>query len=276
MKVKYLKIRKIEKAAFLFFAVMASVSVQAQDTTSFKEVKDERVIDSLENLLLEGEYGKSVSADFTFSKFALKKNKMQAHGSGVFFGYGSLASRKLSNIGWIDDAILKYGLECGLTLFGLNARLSKKHGWFLYAGLGWGSNIFVSESNGAFKIEDKRVVQVFPEDDVVFSSNFTQVYIHIPVFIEYQEKFIYFQLGADVGINFASQIYTRYLNAEKERIKESIKTGKYVNPIAVDLKAEIGFFNSFAFYFKYGLMDVFKKGCGPKAIPISVGFIWHI
>ena len=279
MKIRQMEFRQVRKAAFLFIAAMASFSVQAQDTTSLKEVKDERVIDSLENLLLEGEYGKSVSADFTFSRFTLKKKGMYVHGSGASFGGASLASRNLSDAGWVEDAILKSGFECDLTFLGLNARLSKKYGWFVYGGLGMRAKYLLSESNGAFKIEDKRMVQVFPKDEVVFSSNLSQVYVHIPVLIEYQKKVdkndcFFFQLGADIGVNFIDKIRTKYINTENARVKEVIKIRKYVNPITVELKAEIGF-NDFGFYFKYGLIDVFKKGHGPEVIPFSAGIIVH-
>ena len=308
MKVKYLKIRKIEKAAFLFIAVMASFSVQAQDTTSFKEIKDERVIDSLENLLLEGEYGTGVSANFTFSKFVFnkktsneetpngnilnvktpnldveiaRKNKMHVHGSGVFLGFSNLASRNLSNIGDVDGAILNYSSsEIGWTIGGMDVRLSKKQGWILFAGVGFRVNMYRSDLNTAFRMMGNRTEQIPAANDIFYTkSNLTQWYIHIPIMLEYQKEIrstsVFFQAGAECGVKLSSKSKVKYRSMDSnKKIKEIVGKGMNVNPFTIDLKAEIGFDN-LAIYARYGLIDIFRKGRGAEAIPVSVGIIYH-
>ena len=281
MKVNCFKIRQIKEPAFLFFVAMANFSVHAQDTTSFKEVKDERVIDSLETLLLEGEYGKSVCADFTFSKFVEKKNKMFPHGSGIFLGFSNLASRDLSNIGDVEGAILNYSSgEIGWTLGGMDVRMSKKHGWFLFAGVGFRVNMYRSDLNTAFRMMGNRTEQIPAANDIFYTkSNLTQWYIHIPIMLEYQKKTrstnVFFQAGAECGIKLSSKSKVKYYPMDSEKkIKKTLDKGMNVNPFTIDLKAEIGFDN-LAIYARYGLIDIFRKGRGAEAIPVSVGIIYH-
>jgi hypothetical protein len=288
IKIREMNIRRIKRAAVLVIAAMGSLSVQAQDTTSFK--KYESRIDSLETLLAEGEYGTGICANFTFAKFVLKENttkenapkakKMYVHGSGLFWGFSNLSSQNLSNIGEVDGAILDYfSNEIGWTMFGMDVRMSKKRGWFLFAGLGLRANTYHSDLNTAFKIVNNKTVQVPADNGYFYSKSKLRLwYLHIPIMFEYQKKSgIFFQAGAECGINFSSKSKAKsYLENSNKKIreKETLGKGMHVNPFTVDLKAEIGF-NDFAIYARYGLIDIFRKGRGPEAIPVSAGIIWH-
>ena len=287
MKVKYIKIRQMKfrqmkNTALLFIAVMGSFSVQAQqDTASYKstETKDETVIDSLENLLLVGEYGSSVNADFTFSRFIKKKNKMHAHGTNMFIGYTSLVKHNLSNMGCVNGAVLRQSLsvESGMTAFGLDVRISKKYGWFFYGGIGFKINVFSSDLNTAFKKVDNKTVQVPADSGIFYShSSIMQWYLQIPLLIEYQKKDFFVQAGIDFGIKLASTSRVTYRSPEnpKKVIDEKVGKGMYVNPFSVDLNATIGLGNV-AIYARYGLINFFKKGYGAEVVPVSFGIKWY-
>jgi hypothetical protein len=162
-------------------------------------------------------------------------------------------------------------------MFGMDVRLSKKQGWFLFAGLGLRVNTYHSDLNTAFRIVDNRTVQVPAEEGVFYSkSKLRQWYLHIPIMLEYQTRHVFFQVGAECGLKLSSKSKVKaYLeNYNYKKIKETIGKGMNVNPFTVDLKAEIGF-NNFALYARYGLIDIFRHGRGAEAIPVSAGIIYH-
>ena len=269
----------MKRMSFLIFMTVSVITVRSQDSISYHQ--DEQVIDSLENLLLEGNYGSGVNANFTLSKFFVQNpKKMSPHVPIVAFGFPSLSNRNLSHIGYVSDAVLgSMSFEGGVTFYDIDIdiRISKKHGWFFFTSVGWRGQAYQSIANTAFKSVDNKTVQMPADSGINYiSTTLGQFYIQIPFMVEYQRKVfgsssVFFQAGVDLGIKCYSWSEILYRNPENKRIRETLGKGMNVNPLSLDLKAVLGFSNV-AFYFRYGLIDFFRKGRGTEVIPVAFGF----
>jgi len=240
-----------------------------------------------EEKLFNGDYEvknkPSVSPVFCFSQFSIKENKrdFNVHGTGIFAGFSNLAAKDLSEIGNVENARLKLSsFEIGLTAFGMDAQLSRKYGWLLFAGLGVKVQQYNADRNTAFVIEDNITVQREPELGRLYTkSRLVQWYLHAPIMLEYQAvsskgNAVFIQAGVELGLKLSSKSSVVYRNESNRKVKEKIDRGMNVNPLTVDAKAEIGF-NDFALYARYGLLNLFRKNRGPEVVPVAAGVIWH-
>jgi hypothetical protein len=222
-----------------------------------------------------------IMPSFTFSQFTKvsKAGRYTVHGSGIFAGFSNLATRNL-NIAEVDGAVLKYNsYEVGWTIVGMDIRLSKTHGWLFFSGLGVRVQQYNSDLNTVFKIVDDVTVQVPAPAGIVYStSKLTQWYMHVPIMFEYQTKLpktnFFAQLGFECGVKLSSKSKTMYRNDNENKTKGKAGTEMNVNPLAVDVKAEIGFGKQ-ALYVRYGLVNLFRKGRGAEVVPVAAGVIFH-
>jgi len=242
---------------------------------------------SAEEKLFRGNYetesDQAVYPVFCFSKLTKVKrnNRFFVHGSGFFAGFSNLSTRALTDIGAVENAELKLSsFEIGLTLFGMDAQLSKKYGWLFFAGLGFKVQQYNADRNYAFVKEGDKTIQLRPEDGRFYSkSRLVQWYMHLPIMVEYQKKLskksnFFVQAGVELGLKLSSKSSVVYRDDRKKKTKEKMGTGMNVNPLTADAKVEIGF-NSFALYGRYGLIQLFRKNRGPEVIPVAAGVIWH-
>jgi hypothetical protein len=242
---------------------------------------------SAEDKLFRGTYGTendpSVVPVFCFSKFAKHKgrNSFHVHGSGLFAGFSNLALRDLSKIGTVPNAELKLSsYEIGLTIFGMDARLSKQYGWLFFAGLGFKVQQYNADLNYGFVEQHYVTFQRHPELGILYSkSRLVQWYLHAPIMFEYQKKLakrsnFFVQAGVEVGLKLSSRSSVVYRDSNNKKTKEKLGKGMNVNPLTVDAKAEIGF-NNFGLYARYGLIELFRKNRGPEVVPVAAGIVWH-
>jgi len=259
-----------------------TISIQSNGTL---EVIDKPDTLTAEDKLFNGTYeiDPAVSPVFCFSKFAISKGKRKfhVHGSGFFAGFSNLSTRSLSEIGTVKNAELKLSsYEIGLTLFGMDAQLSRKYGWLFFAGLGFRVQQYNADRNYAFVEEDYITIQVRPEDGIYYSkSRLVQWYLHAPIMFEYQKKVskkshFFVQAGVELGLKLSSRSSVVYRDDRNKKIREKLGRGMNINPLTVDAKVELGF-NSFALYGRYGLIELFRKNRGPEVIPVAAGVIWH-
>ena len=240
-----------------------------------------------EDKLFKGDYepknDQAVYPVFCFSKFtkAQKKTKYHVHGSGLFAGFSNLSTRSLSQIGTVENAELKLSsFEIGLTLFGMDAQLSRKYGWLFFAGVGFKVQQYNADRNQAFVELNDITVQIRAEDGIFYSkSRLVQWYMHLPIMFEYQKKLprrsnFFVQAGVELGLKLSSKSSVIYRNEQNKKIRETMGRGMNVNPLTADAKVEIGF-NNFALYARYGLIELFRKNRGPEVIPVAAGVIWH-
>jgi len=277
----------MKKTVILFIFIAFVVNAICQNDTIIKS-------DSLsaEDQLFHGSYEmenrQAVYPVFCFAKFSNTdlrfKNKVRyhSHGSGLFAGFSNLAMRDISEIGTIENAELKLSsYEIGLTIFGMDAQLSKKYGWILFAGLGFKVQQYNADRNYAFMLDDNNnTVQQHPELGILYSkSRLVQWYMHMPIMLEYQKKLsnrslIFFQAGVELGLKLSSKSSVMYRDDKNKKIREKMGKGMNVNPLTADAKVEIGI-NSFGLYARYGLIDLFRKNRGPEVVPVAAGIIWH-
>ncbi len=242
---------------------------------------------SAEEQLFQGTYEvedpQTVSVTFCFSNFTtVKRHRYHAHGSGLFAGFSNLSTRSLTEIGAVEDAEIKYSsYEIGLTLFGMDVQLSKKHGWLFFAGLGFKVQQYNADLNYAFVMNsiNNRTEQVRPDALFYNKSRMVQWYMHLPIMFEYQKKFarrsnFFVQAGVELGLKLSSKSSVVYRDEDNKRIKEKMGSGMNVNPLTLDAKVEIGF-NSFGLYARYGLIELFRQDRGAEVIPVAAGVIWH-
>jgi hypothetical protein len=264
----------------LIFIAFASNAICQNDTTSKS--------DSLtaEDKLFHGNYeaeNGAVYPVFCFSKFAKTKNsnRFRVHGSVLFAGFSNLASRDLYEIGTVENAELKLSsYEIGLTIFGMDARLSKQYGWLFFTGLGFRVQQYNADRNYGFVEQNYITFQRQPELGILYSkSKLVQWYLHIPVMFEYQKKLhkrshFFVQSGVELGLKLSSKSSVMYRDNLNKKVREKLGKGMNVNPLTIDAKVEIGF-NSLALYARYGLIELFRKGRGPEVYPVAAGVIWH-
>jgi hypothetical protein len=263
----------MKKIAFITFFIACTMVLHAQDTPEMSNTKEKNAVDSAETTLLHGEYN-YISTNFAFSKFTEKNRHFCVHGSGFFVGFSNLSTRNLK-IADVPDAILKYSsYEIGWTVVGMDAQLSRKYGWLLFAGVGFRIQQYNSDLNTAFKIVDGKTIQAEAPTGIFYStSKLTQWYVHVPIMLEYQKGEFFIQAGMECGIKLSSKSKVKY-RIEGKKMKEKTGTGMNVNPLTVDAKVEIGFYD-FALYAKYGLLNLFRKNRGAEVIPVSAGLIYH-
>jgi len=231
----------------------------------------------------EAENDPAIYPVFCFSKFTNKNRtvRFSAHSDGFYAGFSNLATRKLTNIGTVENAELKLSsYELGLTFVGLEAQLSRKYGWLFFTGLGFRVQQYNADRNYAFVNQNDITIQKHPEEGIFYSkSRLVQWYINLPVMFEYQKKIIknthfFIQAGVDLGLKLSSKSSVVYRDESNKKIKEKFGKGMNVNPLTVDARVEIGF-NDFALYARYGLIDLFRKNRGPEVVPVAAGVIWH-
>ena len=264
----------------IFIAFMSNAMCQNDKTSKSDSL-------TAEDKLFQGAYEvnneRTISPIFCFSKFTPhKKINYSVHGSGLFAGFSNLASRDLSEIGTVENAELKLSsFEIGLTLFGMDAQLSKKYGWLFFAGLGFRVQQYNADRNYAFKEVDDITVQMRPiEEGRYYSkSRLVQWYMHVPIMLEYQKKIsknshFFVQAGVELGLKLSSKSSVVYRDDRSKKVREKMGTKMNVNPLTVDAKVEIGF-NSFSLYARYGLIDIFRKNRGPEVVPVAAGVILH-
>jgi hypothetical protein len=272
----------MKKLTILLVIIAFMSSAMCQNDTTSKT-------DSLtaEDKLFQGTYevdnDRAVSPVFCFSKFTkVKKVKYSAHCNGLFAGFSNLATRDLSEIGIMENAELKLSsFEIGFTFIGMTVNFSQQYGWLFYTGLGFKVQQYNADRNYAFKEVDDITVQVHPlEEGRYYSkSRLVQWYMHLPIMCEYQKKIkaknnFFIQAGLELGIKLSSKSSVVYRDDRNKRVREKLGTKMNVNPLTVDAKMEIGF-NHFGLYARYGLIDIFRKGRGPEAIPVAAGVVWH-
>jgi len=242
---------------------------------------------SAEDKLFRGNYetenDQSVYPVFCFSKLTKSKarNRYYVHGSGLFAGFSNLSTRALTDIGAVENAELKLSsFEIGLTLFGMDAHLSKKYGWLFFAGLGFKVQQYNADRNYAFVEKKDITFQERPEEGRFYSkSRLVQWYMHLPIMVEYQKKLskrnnFFVQTGVELGLKLSSKSSVVYRDDRNKKTKEKMGRGMNVNPLTADAKVEIGF-NNFALYGRYGLIELFRKNRGPEVIPVAAGVILH-
>jgi hypothetical protein len=242
---------------------------------------------SNEDKLFKGIYGAendpAAVPVFCFSKFVKHKgrNSYHVHSAGLFAGFSNLATRNLSNIGIVENAELKLSsYEIGFTVFGMDARLSKQYGWLFFTGLGFRVQQYNADRNYAFVEENHKTFQKQPEVGILYSrSRMVQWYLHLPIMFEYQKKLprksnFFVQAGCELGLKLSSKSSVVYRDDRDKKTKEKLGKGMNVNPLTADAKVEIGF-NNFAFYARYGLIELFRKNRGPEVVPVAAGVIWH-
>jgi hypothetical protein len=267
----------------LVFIALGFNAICQNDTTG---VKSNEL--TAEEQLFQGEYEvnnrSSVNPVFCFSQFTVKKNQrhFSVHGSGLFAGFSNLSSRDLSQIGAFPNAQLKLSsFEIGLTAFGMDAQLSKKQGWLLFAGLGVKVQQYNADLNTAFVMEDNITGQSQPsvEGRLYSKSRLVQWYLHAPIMLEYQAvsfrgQVVFVQAGFELGLKLSSKSSVVYRDERNKKFKEKMGRGMNINPLTVDAKVEVGF-NDFALYARYGLIALFRKNRGPEVVPVAAGVIWH-
>ena len=279
-----------------------SLSIEAHDKNAKKwdpafaiivnEGGEFEVINNWDNLtaeekLFKGNYDpdneQSVVPVFCFKKFAKHrgKNSFHVHGSGLFAGFSNLTTRDISKIGIVPNAELKLSsYEIGLTLFGMDVRLSKQYGWMFFTGLGFRVQQYNADRNYAFDKQDDRTIQKHPELEIFYSkSRLVQWYLHMPIMFEYQKKLskrsnFFVQAGVELGLKLSSKSSVVYRNEIDKKVREKLGKGMNVNPLTADAKIEIGF-NHLALYARYGLIELFRKNRGPEVVPVAAGVIWH-
>ena len=263
----------------IIIAFMSNAVCQNDNTISSDSL-------TAEDKLFQGTYevdnDRAVSPVFCFSKFTTsKKIKYHVHGSGLFAGFSNLAPRNLSEIGVVENAELKLSsFEIGLTIFGMDAQLSKKYGWLFFTGLGFRVQQYNADRNNAFVELDDVTVQVRPEEGRYYSkSRLVQWYMHVPIMFEYQKKIskkanFFVQGGVELGLKLSSKSSVMYRDDRNKKVREKMGSKMNVNPLTVDAKVEIGF-NCFALYARYGLIDLFRKNRGPEVVPVAAGVILH-
>ena len=263
----------MKKIAFITLFMACSIVLYAQDAPETSTAKDKTAVDSAETTLLHGEYN-YVSTNFAFSKFTERKTHFSAHGSGIFAGFSNLSTRNMG-IADVPDAVLKYSsFEIGWTIVGMDVQLSRKYGWLLFAGVGFRVQQYNSDLNTAFRIINGKTVQSEAPAGIFYStSKLTQWYAHVPIMLEYLKGEFFVQAGMECGIKLSSQSKVKY-RMDGKKVKEKAGTGMNVNPLTVDAKVEIGFYD-FAVYARYGLLNLFRKGRGAEVVPVSAGLIYH-
>jgi len=272
------KNKKMKKTSILLIFIAFTIHAICQNDTIHLTAEDK---------LFKGSYevgdASSVAPVFCFSNFTASKGErhFQAHGSGLFAGFSNLSTRSLKEIGAVKDAVLKpSSYEIGLTIFGMDAQLSKKYGWLFFAGLGVRVQQYNADLNYAFIKGSLCTQQERPQDKTFYSkSRLVQWYMHIPIMFEYQKKIVkkshfFVQTGVELGLKLSSKSSVVYRDDNDKKIKSKMGRGMNVNPLTADAKVEIGF-NSFALYARYGLIELFRKNRGPEVIPVAAGVIWH-
>ena len=274
----------MKKLTILLICTVLVFNAKSQnDTTSIKSDKL-----TAEEKLFRGNYeiesDQSIYPVFCFSKFTESKkgkNRFSVHGSGLFSGFSNLSTRMLTDIGLVEHAELKLSsFEIGLTLFGMDAHLSKKYGWLFFAGLGFKVQQYNADRNSAFVEENDITIQKRPDYGILYSkSRLVQWYMHLPIMVEYQKKLsrnsnFFVQAGVELGLKLSSKSIVIYRDDHNKRVKEKMGRGMNVNPLTADAKIEVGF-NSFALYARYGLIELFRKNRGPEVIPVAAGIILH-
>ncbi|MDR0206642.1 MAG: PorT family protein [Bacteroidales bacterium] len=273
----------MKKLTILFIITAFLFNAMCQNDTP--NIKSDTL--SAEDKLFYGSYEvgsvPAIYPVFCFSKFANKNRivKFSSHSGGFYAGFSNLATRKLTNIGTVENAELKLSsYELGLTFAGVEAQLSRKYGWLFYTGLGFRVQQYNADRNYAFVILNDFTTQIHPEEGVFYSkSRLVQWYINLPVMFEYQKKLsknshFFIQAGVDLGLKLSSKSSVVYRDENNKKIKNQFGKGMNVNPLTVDAQVEIGF-NDFALYARYGLIDLFRKNRGPEVVPVATGVIWH-
>ena len=271
----------MKKLTILLVIIAFMSNAMCQNNTPSKS-------DSLtaEDKLFQGTYEvndeRAVAPVFCFSKFVISnKFSYSVHGSGLFAGFSNLSKRNLSEIGTVENAELKLSsFEIGLTIFGMDAQLSKKYGWLFFTGLGFRVQQYNADRNYAFVELNDITVQERPEEGRYYSkSRLVQWYMHIPIMFEYQKKIsknahFFVQAGVELGLKLSSKSSVVYRDDRNKRVREKMGSKMNVNPLTADAKVEIGF-NSFGLYARYGLIDLFRKNRGPEVVPVAAGVILH-
>ncbi|MCL1968641.1 MAG: PorT family protein [Bacteroidetes bacterium] len=229
-----------------------------------------------------GEYEARINPVFCFSQFSYNNPRnFWIHGSGLFAGFSNLATWDLTDIGTAEDARLKFSsFEVGLTMVGLDAQLSRKYGWLFFAGLGFKVQQYNADQNYAFVEENNITIQKHPDLERLYKrSRLVQWYLHAPVMLEYQVvsprgSVFFVQGGVELGLKLSSKSSVVFRDDRDKKIRQTLGKGMNVNPLTVDVKAEIGF-DDFALYVRYGLIELFRKDRGPEVYPVAAGVIWH-
>jgi hypothetical protein len=228
-----------------------------------------------------GEHEARINPVFCFSQFNYNSRKFWIHGSGLFAGFSNLATWDLTDIGTAEDARLKSSsFEVGLTMVGFDAQLSRKYGWLFFAGLGFKVQQYNADQNYAFVEENNITIQKHPDLERLYKrSRLVQWYLHAPVMLEYQVvsprgSVFFVQGGIELGLKLSSKSSVVFRDDRDKKIRQTLGKGMNVNPLTVDVKAEIGF-DDFALYARYGLIELFRKDRGPEVYPVAAGVIWH-
>ena len=219
---------------------------------------------------------------FCFSQFGWNnERRFWIHGSGLFAGFSNLATWDLTDIGTAENAQLKFSsFEIGLTAFGFDVQLSRKYGWLFFAGLGFKVQQYNSDQNYAFVEENNITIQKHSENGTHYlRSRLVQWYLHAPIMLEYQvvsrRGYTFFvQGGVELGLKLSSKSSVVFRDARDKKVRQTMGKGMNVNPLTVDVKAEIGF-GDFALYARYGLIELFRKDRGPEVYPVAEGVVWH-
>jgi hypothetical protein len=268
----------MKKPTILLIFVALTINALCQNDTTKVSAEDK-----LFNGSYEVKEDLAVSPVFCFSQFTPTKGNrhFSVHGSGLFAGFSNLSSRALTDIGAVENAELKFSsYEIGLTLFGMDAQLSRKYGWLLFTGLGFKVQQYNADRNFAFVERNLKTIQERPIEGIIYSkSRLVQWYLHVPIMLEYQKKIshrsnFFVQAGVELGLKLSSKSSVVYKDDRSKIIKEKMGSGMNVNPLTADAKVEIGF-NGFALYARYGFIELFRKDRGPEVIPVAVGVILH-
>ena len=270
-----------------------------EDTTNRhpKHDKDSIIIDEnasllnpAELLIFEGNYKDispaEVAVDFTFSRFIASSSrgasskpprKMHAHDGGFAFGFNTMANKDLTNLGNIENAVLKYSsYELALQLSSFTVPISRKAGFLFFSGVGLRFVQYNADLNTAFREVNHITRQVEANEPINYKvSKLNSWYVTIPLMFEWQTKIprktFYIQAGVEAGIRFSTVSKVKYF-IDGHKYKHKLDRGLNMNPLTLDAKVGSGF-SHVGLYARYGLLNLFRVNRGPECVPLALGIV---
>lgn len=290
------------KHMFLFFFLMTSLSVMAQesipqDTTIYLngrkmiirenngkikvkmyEAKTEN--DTIENTqVFEGVYldGRSIERTTTVSVPFVKKKKgfysFDPHYPAIYFGFNKLGGQAFRYSAEVPQIGTK-SWEWGINPFSGGIAITRDNHWGVTSALGIARMVYKLDNNYGFEKVDGITVCQPAAEGIEYKKSWLRYWaFRVPVSLEWQTKFGSNRAFITAGVEAEWRVGIKS-RAKYDGNKHTLSSNLNANPLGLNMLLQAGY-GSFAFNARFALTPLFEKNKGPELYPASLGIGWY-